>query len=235
MLVHEGTSRNIGTDLRLGCTLAAMAGAINVTGFLSVGYYCANMTGNLSALATSLTADGKLALVSCLGLIGAFIGGGVAATLLVNAGHRRGVHAVYACGIVLEGALLAGLGMLAELLPLEQTAWMLAYGLSFLMGLQNATVTHISGARVRTTHMTGMLTDFGIELAQWLEHRHAGETLTRVRERLRLHGAIILSFGLGGIGGVALYMRCGVMGLTLMGVTLIVLALPTVVRTMRQT
>jgi uncharacterized membrane protein YoaK (UPF0700 family) len=38
--------------------------------------------------------------------------------------------------------------------------------LCFIMGLQNATVTKISGARIRTTHVTGMITDVGIELGK---------------------------------------------------------------------
>jgi uncharacterized membrane protein YoaK (UPF0700 family) len=33
----------------------------------------------------------------------------------------------------------------------------------FLMGLQNAVVTRISNARVRTTHVSGTATDIGIE------------------------------------------------------------------------
>jgi uncharacterized membrane protein YoaK (UPF0700 family) len=36
------------------------------------------------------------------------------------------------------------------------------------MGLQNATITNVSGAVVRTTHLTGVSTDFGLEAAQLL-------------------------------------------------------------------
>ena len=35
------------------------------------------------------------------------------------------------------------------------------------MGLQNSLVTRLSGAVVRTTHLTGVLTDLGIEGARW--------------------------------------------------------------------
>jgi len=35
------------------------------------------------------------------------------------------------------------------------------------MGLQNSLVTRLSGAVVRTTHMTGVMTDLGIEAARW--------------------------------------------------------------------
>ncbi len=36
------------------------------------------------------------------------------------------------------------------------------------MGLQNATITKISGAVIRTTHLTGVTTDLGIETVQYL-------------------------------------------------------------------
>jgi anti-anti-sigma regulatory factor len=39
---------------------------------------------------------------------------------------------------------------------------------AFAMGLQNATITKISGAVVRTTHLTGVTTDLGIESIQYL-------------------------------------------------------------------
>ena len=65
--------------------------------------------------------------------------------------------------------------------------------LCFIMGLQNATVTKISGARIRTTHVTGMVTDVGIELGKlvyWNRDPIRSETL-RVRAdrpKLRLLG-----------------------------------------------
>jgi anti-anti-sigma regulatory factor len=56
---------------------------------------------------------------------------------------------------------LAGHHHMTELQP---GWWMLITGVgSFVMGLQNATVTEISGAVVRTTHLTGVLTDLGLE------------------------------------------------------------------------
>jgi uncharacterized membrane protein YoaK (UPF0700 family) len=43
------------------------------------------------------------------------------------------------------------------------------------MGLQNSLVTRLSGAIVRTTHLTGVVTDLGIEAARWF--RYARHTL----------------------------------------------------------
>ncbi|WNM08330.1 YoaK family protein [Komagataeibacter nataicola] len=228
MLVHEGPSRSIGSDLRLGCTLAAVAGGMNVTGFLAIGSYAANMTGNLSAMATGLVQGGRMAVLCGLGLVVAFVAGAVLATLRLRAGCRRGVACMHARIIVLEGTALVALGMVAACLPTGACAGMLGYGLGFLMGMQNATVTHISGARVRTTHMTGMLTDLGLELAQWMENRATPSP--DVTARLRLHGAIITSFVLGGSAGALGYGLWGARSLMGLGAALILLALPAVLR-----
>ncbi|NHN83270.1 DUF1275 domain-containing protein [Acetobacter musti] len=233
MLVHEGAERNAVIDRRLGCSLAAIAGAVNAAGFLEVGYYSANMTGNVSALATGLH-EGRFGLVaSCLGLIGAFVAGAVLSTVLVNAGRRRGLPSIYAWSILLEACLLGALGLVDMLLPATPRGPALAYGLSFLMGLQNATVTRISGARVRTTHMTGMLTDVGIELADWFDsfvHRVDAGSLARTRERLWLHGAIVVSFTTGGIVGAFLYGWWSAFFLLLLAVLLVCLSLPGALR-----
>ncbi|MBB2154983.1 DUF1275 domain-containing protein [Gluconacetobacter diazotrophicus] len=208
MLVREGETRTFVMDRRLGCSLAAIAGAVNAAGFLAVGYYSANMTGNVSALALSLHVGDLAVVASCLGLIAAFVTGAVVSTFLVNAGRRRRHRAVYAFSILLESVLLGLLGVLDIALHTGPRGPVLAYGLSFLMGLQNATVTRISGARVRTTHMTGMLTDFGIEIADWLDAFRSAEDpgqLTQTRQRLLLHGGIVLSFAAGGLAGALAY------------------------------
>jgi len=41
------------------------------------------------------------------------------------------------------------------------------------MGMQNSLVTRLSGAVVRTTHLTGVVTDIGIEIARWLRWSRA--------------------------------------------------------------
>lgn len=41
-----------------------------------------------------------------------------------------------------------------------------AFFMLFAMGIQNSLVTNISKSTVRTTHLTGLFTDLGIELSQ---------------------------------------------------------------------
>lgn len=75
--------------------------------------------------------------------------------------------------------------------------------LLFSMGLQNAMVTKISDSLVRTTHLTGLFTDLGIDVAQlfFVQFSHRKKMLARIKLRL----TIISSFFFGGLFGGSLY------------------------------
>jgi uncharacterized membrane protein YoaK (UPF0700 family) len=45
--------------------------------------------------------------------------------------------------------------------------------LCLAMGMQNSLVTRLSGSVVRTTHLTGVVTDLGIEAARWYRWHRA--------------------------------------------------------------
>jgi uncharacterized membrane protein YoaK (UPF0700 family) len=78
--------------------------------------------------------------------------------------------------------------------------------------LQNAVVTQISHARVRTTHISGMATDIGIELGLLVDmqrrHEH-GDQYHRVASNLRLHAETVLAFLCGGALGIVIYHTIG--------------------------
>jgi uncharacterized membrane protein YoaK (UPF0700 family) len=107
---------------------------------------------------------------------------------------------------------------------------MLILCLSFLMGLQNAVVTRISNARVRTTHVSGTSTDIGIELAMLfdvLRRKESPKEAPLYIERLKLHALTLLSFLAGGVAGIWLYRALGYPFIMLIGLLLIALALHT--------
>lgn len=215
--------RTVSNDRNLACILAAVAGALNTAGFYIVGLYSSNMTGNVSALADQATTGGYLAAAIYLALVVIFIAGAATSTVLINAGRRSGMAGVYAVNLATEAVLLAGLGCADLWLPQVGRGPLLAFGLSFLMGLQNAMVTRISDARIRTTHVTGMITDIGIELG----HLALG-TPERVvdRAKLRLHGATVAAFLVGGMAGVLVYQAAGALLFFVAAALLLALAIP---------
>lgn len=211
MLVQQGQARSGNADRRLACTLAAIAGALNAAVFDAAGLFSANMTGNVSLLADRLGLADLAHAALYLALVATFVTGALLSTLLVNAGRRRRLAGIYAFSIGAEALLLALLG-LADLWTTGPVHGpILAFGLSLLMGLQNAVVTRISDARVRTTHVTGMVTDIGIGLANLIDLRHPGQEAEAAlnRQRLRLHTFTVASFAAGGLAGILAYRAAG--------------------------
>jgi uncharacterized membrane protein YoaK (UPF0700 family) len=237
MLTHLGEARDIGADRRLAWSLAGIAGALNAAGFYADDLYSSNMTGNVSTLANHLAVMDWRVAATYLALVAIFISGAAVSAILINAGRRRKIAGIYAFSIFAEALLLAILACGDLWTRGETRGAILAYGLSFLMGLQNAVVTRISNARVRTTHVTGMVTDIGIELGNlvdlaWSRRRQKhGEAHDYNAEKLRLHGYTVLSFLGGGIFGVLAYRSVSTLFLFGAALLLLGLALSGLIRT----
>jgi len=200
--------RSNSADTRLACTLAAAAGALNTAAFEIVGFFSANMTGNVSLLSDHLAKANLGPGLFFLSIVLLFIVGSLFSTLVINAGHRRNIRTIYAFVILLEGTALIALGVIENHFPPLSPGVVLITSLSFLMGLQNAVVTRISNARVRTTHISGTATDIGIEMAMLFEvlrRKTSPKDAPLYLDRLRLHTLTLLAFLAGGIAGIGLY------------------------------
>jgi len=81
------------------------------------------------------------------------------------------------------------------------------------MGMHNSVVTTISSAEVRTTHMTGVVTDLGIELGRALYFDVTrNRRMERVKanwDKLKLHSLILVSFFGGGVAGAIGFKKVG--------------------------
>jgi uncharacterized membrane protein YoaK (UPF0700 family) len=112
-------------------------------------------------------------------------------------------------------------------LPLTVPA--IALLLCFVMGLQNAIVTKASRAEIRTTHMTGVITDIGIELGKliyWNKSQEAnvGGYVKANREKLKTHTFIFSMFLIGGIVGAISFKKVGYMAVVPLSLSLLFIA-----------
>jgi uncharacterized membrane protein YoaK (UPF0700 family) len=96
------------------------------------------------------------------------------------------------------------------------------------MGLQNASITKASGARMRTTDLTGMVTDIGIELGKlgyWNRDPSRPDALKVRADRQKL-GILFKVVGMFFFGAVAGCLGFSVLGyLALIPMTGVLLAL----------
>jgi uncharacterized membrane protein YoaK (UPF0700 family) len=72
------------------------------------------------------------------------------------------------------------------------------------MGLQNSLVTRISNSVVRTTHLTGIFTDLGIDLSQLFFYT-TKEQKDKLFASIKLRLRIINFFFIGGFAGGIFY------------------------------
>ncbi len=228
MLRRTGADRPNVADRHLAWVLAGTAGALNTAGFYTFGLYSSNMTGNVSALAERLGLADLGAAAPYVALVLTFVAGSITSTLLINVGRQRRFAGIYAFNILTEAILLVALACADFWWAGDRHEQLLAYGLSFAMGLQNAIVTRLSDARVRTTHVTGMLTDIGIELGNILSPGAGGRRspeAARNRASLGLHGLTVTAFLAGGIVGVVGYRRLGAWLLIIIAAALLFISL----------
>ncbi|MNV48122.1 hypothetical protein D3C71_1400140 [compost metagenome] len=115
---------------------------------------------------------------------------------------RGKAHFSYSLPIGIEISLLAFVSFFNFSFS-TASVW-LSCTLLLAMGLQNALVTKISGSVVRTTHLTGLFTDLGIELSQAIFYKKINER-KRLRRGILLKVIIIGGFFLGGIIGAFVY------------------------------
>ncbi len=230
MLIRVGDARPAHIDLVLAGLLSSIAGALNAAGFLIAGAFTANMTGNISAFADNLAGGSALLALSFAGLVLAFICGAGIAAFVIQMGERKQVRSIYAVAIVAEACILLLLSAVLALLPLGAQQPFLVVVLSFVMGLQNAVTTMISRARVRTTHVSGMATDIGIELAAMV----GGAQLRRAAlPKLSLHSLTLGCFAIGGICGAVLLGVVGYWLFVIAAVLLLLMGLPEALRAKR--
>jgi uncharacterized membrane protein YoaK (UPF0700 family) len=217
------------TNRRLGRSLAFIAGAVNAGGLLAVGQYTSHMSGVVSSLADNLALGDLDLVVAALSSLLAFLAGAATSAILINWGRRRQLRSQYATPLTLEAGLLLIFGFLGSILETHHVLFASATVclLCYVMGLQNAMITKISKAEIRTTHVTGLVTDIGIELgklAYWNSPASTGEMVRADRQKLTLLGSLLLSFLVGGFTGALGFRHLGFTATVPLALVLLALA-----------
>jgi len=216
-------------DLKLGTVLAFVAGAANAGGFLAVGQYTSHMTGMVSAIADNLVLGELVLAGAALAAVLAFLLGAMSTAWLVNWGMRHELRSAYGLPLFVEAALLLVFGLFGAAMSLWHTVFLpvTVVLLCYIMGLQNAVITKISRAVIRTTHVTGLLTDLGIELGKLLYvNRHADAQPVRAnRGRIRVHAQLVTSFLVGGVAGALGFKYLGYISTVPLALMLLLLVL----------
>lgn len=231
--------RTTQANVRLGAFLAFVAGATNAGGFLAVGQYTSHMTGLVSSIADSLVLGQLTVAVAALGAVVAFVAGAMTTAVLVNWGLRRRLHSAYGLPLFLESVALLVFGVAGASIALFAPLFvpLTVVILCYIMGLQNAVITKISRAEIRTTHVTGLVTDIGIELGKlvYINPREPGrDPVLANRRKLRIHALLVGCFFAGGLAGALGFKHVGFVSTVPLAIGLWLLALRPFLRDVRQ-
>lgn len=233
--------RNQISNYQLGALLAFVAGAVNAGGFLAINRYTSHMTGVISIIADELALVNFHEVIIGITMLTSFLLGSATTTILVNWGHRHQIHSQYALPIFFEALVLMLFGFAGSMISHYQplTTSVIVFLLSFLMGLQNAIITKISKAEIRTTHMTGVLTDIGIEighLAYWnrSELGNKRQMIKANHQKLRAHLLIVSMFLIGGVIGALSFKLFGYGAIAPVAIALISVSLTQIIRDIKK-
>lgn len=194
------------SHVELGAVLCFVAGAINAGGFLAVGMYTSHMSGVVSSMADNVVLNQWLAVWIGLWSVLAFVGGAMTTALMVRWALRRNLRSAYSRPLLVEAVLLLVFGLFGAAIDARSVA-LVPYAvvvLCFIMGLQNALITKRSNAEIRTTHITGLVTDLGIELGNLLYVNRSFPDAPKVlanRSKIGNHLKLLSSFVLGALIG----------------------------------
>lgn len=155
---------------RLAISLSWIGGFTNVVAFMGLGTVVSHVTGTTTMIGRyAVVMDWREARFFAM-LLGTFVSGAALSALMTEFARRQGWRSKYILPIALEGVLLWAIAIVLAHHPPHpgELPLALAATASLAMGLQNATITKISGSVVRTTHLTGIFTDLGLETVQYL-------------------------------------------------------------------
>lgn len=199
MFIHSGETRTLAHNLRIASLLSFVAGVVNVAGFLSVQRLTTNVTGHFAYFVDEVFKLNIYEGFIYFLYIFCFFIGSFFSNILVETVAKVNMRLIYRTPIIIESILLIVVALFGSQM-IATTPNLIACLLLFAMGLQNSLVTTISNATVRTTHLTGLFTDLGIELSQLLFYKLPAQRQTLLSS-IKLRLTIISFFFLGGLFG----------------------------------
>ncbi len=205
MFRHQGKSRTATHNLQIATILSFVAGIVNVSGFLAYQQLTTNVTGHFALFINDVANFDFWKGTIYFLYIFSFLLGSFSSSFLIEKFQENGRLNVFVLPTLIECLILISIPITNYFIPIEYPDLIICL-LLFAMGLQNSFVTKISDAIVRTTHLTGLFTDLGIDISHLFFPKSYPQK-EKLKANIRLRIYIISFFFLGGIIGGFLYSK----------------------------
>jgi uncharacterized membrane protein YoaK (UPF0700 family) len=168
-------AHSLSQQAKLAVTLAWIAGYTNILTLILCGIATSHVTGTTAGIGRDLAESSHHLAWLGLAVLASFLLGSITSGICTEVAKEGQWESIYGLPMALEAGLLSVVAILVEIFgeprlvsghPLAPYPLTLVALVAAAMGLQNATATRISTGVVRTTHVTGVLTDLGLDLAQ---------------------------------------------------------------------
>lgn len=182
--------------------LAFAAGAVNAAALAACQRFVTHVTGTITRIGADFGDVVLMLDYACVVLF--FVAGAMTSVVLIDGRRMRGRAAWPVAPLVLVALILAAVAIAGQAgvfgpfgVGVETPGdFALLCVLACAMGLQNASVATTTGMIVRTTHMTGPVTDFSIALATSLSPGPE-PMIVAARRSMALRASKILAFLVG--------------------------------------
>ncbi|MBD1364115.1 DUF1275 domain-containing protein [Mucilaginibacter sp. ZT4R22] len=201
MLRQPQKKRSLKQNLMLASSTAFVAGIIDVVGLLAFLAFTSNVTGHVANLAKNiLQQDIRDILIFGFWLL-MFMLGSFVSSFVVRSLKHISTYRAHSVPIIIEIIVLLFVALYGNNFynETQNERRIVIAALLFAMGLQNGLVSNISGGLIKSTHLTGLFTDLGGELADWIHPRT--EDTQIVKNKIYVRVTILTFFIFGGLVG----------------------------------
>ncbi|EHQ28542.1 YoaK family protein [Mucilaginibacter paludis] len=201
MLRQNKDKRTLRANLMLASSTAFVAGVTNVAGVIAFLAFTTNITGHVALLARKVNAQDVEETITVFVWLFMFFMGAFVSHFLVRTYEHISRYKAHAFPILVETIVLFLVAIYGNhfFSGSDAEREVIIGAILFSMGLQNSLVSTISGGLIKSSHLTGLFTDVGADVAEWIHPRTAKTSV--VKNRLYIRLTVLAFYFLGALAG----------------------------------
>ncbi|WCT13055.1 YoaK family protein [Mucilaginibacter jinjuensis] len=201
MLRRSKDDRTLRENLMLASSTAFVSGVINVAGMVAFLAFTSNITGHVANLANHFVQQNFREIVVFMLWLLMFFMGAFTANFIIRSLEHKSLYRAHATPIVIEIVILLLVAFYGDhFYNGDRTERELVIAaLLFAIGLQNSLVSIMSGGLIKTSHLTGLFTDLGGEVSEWLHPRTGKSEI--IKNKIYIRVTILAFYFIGGMAG----------------------------------